>query len=699
MMISKKTKWTGLSLLMALLTTWLWVSGLMADEGMWTFDNVPLKTLEERYSFMPTQEWLDHVRLSSVRFMNGGSGSFVSPNGLVMTNHHVAVGQLQNVSTEQINYVKTGFYAATPEQEIKSQGLQVNVLMSMEDVTDQVLSAVKPGMSDEEALKARQLKIAEIENESLEQTGLRPQVVNLYHGGEYWLYRYKEYDDVRLVFAPERQAAYFGGDDDNFTYPRYDLDVAFFRVYEDGKPINSKDYLRWNDQGAREDELVFVSGNPGSTDRLDTYAQLEFLRKYNYPIVLNYLAERIETLQNYARRGAEQARQAQVTLFFLDNSKKALTGEYQGLQNAGLMAKRKAQEDEFREKIASNPQWQKQYGNPWQTVDEVTKVEARVAAKDFFSKIRGSRLADLATMIVRYVTEINKPDAERLEGYHAADLPQVKHKILSPAPIYVDLEQVIVAGTLQMSLDTLGRDDPFIKTVLGTQTPAEAAKALFSGTRLADVAYRDSLLTGGEKAVEKSQDPLIVMARKLDPFLREQEKWYRDHVESVLTAATEKIAQARFAVYDGHVYPDATFTLRLSFGTVKGYPMNGTIAPAKTTLYGLYGRSLDFNQSGPFVLPPRFWQRQKLLNLATPANFVSTCDIIGGNSGSPVINKDAELVGLIFDGNIESLVGRFIYNEETGRAVAVHSSYIMEALRHLYNAGPLADEIEGMGSY
>ena len=666
-----------------------------ADEGMWTFDNPPTKLLQEKYGFTPTKEWLDHVRLSSVRFMDGGSGSFVSPNGLVMTNHHVAVGQLQKISTPGHDYVTTGFYAPTPDKELKSSDLEVNVLVSMENVTQRVLSAVKKGMSNEEALKAREARIAKIEAESLKKTGLRSNVVSLYHGGEYWLYRYKKYTDVRLVFAPERQAAYFGGDSDNFTYPRYDLDVAFFRVYENGKPIHSPNYLKWNSRGASENELVFVSGNPGSTDRLYTLAQLKYERDYHYPMVLNYLRSWIHALREYAKKGPEQQRRALIYIFGLSNGEKAMTGEYAGLRDSTLMAKKKREEEAFRAKIAANPEWQAKYGDAWDVIAQVMTKQASVAKQRFYRRLAGSRLAGIAETLVQYVEEVKKPDSERLEGFHEADLPSLKFRLLSPAPVYPDLEEANLTWSLTMSLKALGPNDPFIQTVLQGKTPAEVAKELVSGTKLADVKFRKKLLKGGVKAVKKCKDPMIVLARKLDPMIRADREWYKKNIQSVLQPATEKIARARFAVYGKSIYPDATFTLRLSYGTVKGYPMNGTKAPYKTTLYGVFDRSLSFDRKGDFRLPQRFWDRKDSLNLATPVNFVSTCDIIGGNSGSPVINRKAEVVGLIFDGNIESLPGRFVYDETKNRAVAVHTAYIIEGLRKLYDAGKLADEIEG----
>lgn len=665
------------------------------DEGMWTFNNPPVQKLKANFGFTPTQEWLDHVRLSSVRFMDGGSGSFVSPNGLVMTNHHVAMGQLEKLSTQERNYVATGFFASTPAEELKCPDLEINVLVSMENVTEKVLSVLKESMSEAEALKARMAVIAQIEKISLDKTGLRSNVISLYHGGEYWLYRYKKYTDMRLVFAPERQAAYFGGDFDNFTFPRYDLDMAFFRAYENDKPVKSTHYFKWNSSGAGENELVFVIGNPGSTDRLYTYARLEYLRDFQYPMILDYIEKYILALQDYAEKGPEQQRLALGRIFGLENAKKAMTGELNGLLDTDLMARRKKDENDFRQHVAANPVWQKEYGDAWETVKNIIQKIAPTAKERFYRSLRGSVMAGYAETILRLVAEVQKPDSERLPGYHDSELPELKFRLFSPAPIYKDMEEALFADMLQMSMDALSPEDEFIKIALNGRTPGEVAGEIIKGTRLDDAAFRKSLVAGGAEAVEKSQDPFILLAKKLDPMMRKEEKWYRDNVESFLTSASEKIAKARFAAYGKTTYPDATFTLRLAYGAVKGYPMNGTKAPYKTTLYGLYDRSLSFEKKGDFQLPQRFWNRKDKLDLSTPVNFVSTCDIIGGNSGSPVINTNAEIVGLIFDGNIESLAGRFVYDDTRNRAVAVHSAYIIEGLRKLYDANSIADEIEG----
>jgi hypothetical protein len=676
------------------LTGFLFCLPAAGEEGMWTFDNPPQKQIQEKYGFVLTQPWLDHVRLASVRFNDGGSGSFVSPHGLILTNHHVALGQLQKMSTKDRNYVNDGFHARNAAEEMKCPDLELNVLVSMEDVTQKVHGVVKTGMDDNAAFQARKAEVAKIEKESLDATGLRSDVVSLYEGGEYWLYRYKKYTDVRLVFAPEQGIAFFGGDPDNFTYPRYDLDMALFRAYENGKSVESREFLKWNPKGAQPGELVFVSGNPGTTDRLSTMAQIEAQRDTKLPSALAQIRRRLEVLRKYAAGGAEQARQATAQRFGLENSLKALQGEYNGLLDKALIDKKQKEESEFRARIAADPDSSRKYGSAWDAIANAEKKETSRFKELSFRSFRGSRIAGLARAIVLYVAEIKKPDGQRLEGFHDAQLDSLRFRMFSPAPVYPGLETALLAGSLQESLGELGPDDPFIRAALNGRTPAEVAQRVIGGTKLADPAFRKSLVEGGQSTVDASDDPAIVLARKTDAVTREVEKWSEDNIDSALTRAGEKIGQARFAVYGKSVYPDATFTLRLAYGTVKGYPMNGTEAPPKTTFYGLYDRSLSFGGVPPFDLPERYLQKRDQLNLATAINFVSTCDIIGGNSGSPVINKNAEIVGLIFDGNIESLVGTYVYNEINNRAVAVDTAGMMEALRKLYDANELADELE-----
>ena len=667
---------------------------VLGDEGMWTFDNPPVKQVQEKYGFVITRQWLDRVRLASVRFNDGGSGSFVSSKGLILTNHHVALGQLQKVSTPQKNYVNDGFYARSAAEEMKCPDLELNVLISMEDVTRRLQGSVKRGMSDDAAFQARKAEIAKIEKESLESTGLRSDVVTLYAGGEYWLYRYKKYTDVRLVFAPEQKIAFFGGDPDNFTYPRFDLDMALFRAYEGGQPVESKEFLKWNPAGAQAGDLVFVSGNPGSTDRMSAMSQIEVERDYTLPTNIQLIRRRLEVLRRYASGGAEQMREAANQIFGLENSLKAFLGEYNGLLDKTLIAKKQKEETDFRTRIAGNADLKAKYGAAWDEIARAEQKELSRYKETRFRSLRGSRIASLAQTIVQYVAEIKKPDGERLTGFHDSELDSLRFRLLSPAPVYPQMEEKLLEDSLHESLDQLGPRDAFVEAALKGRTPAEVAGEAIAGTKLGDPAYRKSLMDGGQSAIDASNDPAILLARRVDPLVRELRKWLENNVESVLMAAGEKIGQARFAAYGRSEYPDATFTLRLSYGSIKGYPMNGTEAPPKTTFYGLYDRSLSFDGRPPFDLPPRYSERREKLDLSKPLNFVNTCDIIGGNSGSPVINKNGEIVGLIFDGNIESLVGDYVYNEADNRAVAVDTAAMTEALRKLYDADSLANELE-----
>ncbi|HJN46658.1 MAG TPA: S46 family peptidase [Vicinamibacterales bacterium] len=667
-------------------------TSLRADEGMWTYDNLPLDQLRERYGFVPTPEWLDHLRLSSVR-VGGSSGSFVSSDGLLMTNMHVALGYVQSLSGPDADYVTNGFYAPTRQAELTAPNLEVTVLISMEQVTGRVQVAAQ-GLLEADALRARQAEIASIEKESLDATGLLSSVVSLYNGGEYWLYRQRRYTDVRLVFAPENQAAFFGGDTDNFTYPRYCLDVAFFRIYDDGAPIETPNYLTIKPEGPDPGDLVFVSGHPGSTDRLFTYDQLEYQRDVRYPVYLDYFETYRGLVREYAAGGDERARRVQRQLLGIENTLKAMSGEYRGLTDVELMRRLEEADADFRDRIAGSRR-PDDYTAAFEAIARATGHAADSFAQRVYRGFVGSGLTTTAGIIVRYVTEVEKPDADRLPGYHDSELEGLRFQILSSAPVYPDLEAHVVTGFLEKSREVLGANDPWVASVLDGETPAAVASRLLEQTRLTDVEFRRSLIEGGRSAVASSDDPLIVAARELDPQRRRDQQWYRDEVESVLTDAGETLATARFDLFGRTIYPDATGTLRISFGTVSGYPMNGARAPHETTLYGLFDRAIGFGNAGDHALPQRYWDRRDDLDLSTPANFVTTADIIGGNSGSPVVNGDGALVGLIFDGNIESLVGRYAYEAERARSVAVHPGYILEALDVLYDAGPLAEELTG----
>ncbi len=495
-----------------------------ADEGMWTFDNLPLQQLQQRYGFTPDQAWLDHVRLASVRFNDGGSGSFVSPHGLVLTNHHVALGQLQKVSSSTRDYVLSGFYARTPAEELKCPDLELNVLVFMGDVTQRVQSAVTSGMSESDALKARKAEIAKIEKESTDKTGLRSDVITLYQGGEYWLYRYKKYTDIRLVFAPEQQTAFFGGDPDNFTYPRYDIDFALFRVYENGKAVESNNYLQWDPQGAADGELVFVSGNPGSTSRLDTLSQIETQRDYTLPLNIRTLEHRLRSAKAYAALGPEQARRATGQIFGVENALKAYRGMNQGLHDPSLIAKKRVDEEAFRALVASKPDLQNAYGNNWDSISGAESKFREILKPYRFRSLGWSSLSLTALNIVQYVAEVKKPDGERLEGFHDSQLDSLRFRLFSPAPVYPDFEQAMLAGFLEVSRDELGPDDPFVKEVLAGNSPQEVAKEAMSDTKLIDASFRKALIEGGESAVQASTDPLIVLARKVDPWDRKMIK-------------------------------------------------------------------------------------------------------------------------------------------------------------------------------
>ncbi|HEX5834511.1 MAG TPA: S46 family peptidase [Pyrinomonadaceae bacterium] len=670
----------------------------LAEEGMWPFNNVPRAEIKKKYGFEVTDEWLNKVRLASVRFNNGGSGSFVSPDGLVLTNYHIVEDIVGEVSTPQKDLAKQGFVAKTRAEEIKAPSLELNQLISIEDVTSRVNGAVKEGVTDAEAFSARRAEIAKIEAESKKASGLRSDVVTLYQGGQYNLYRYKQYTDVRLVFVPEFQAAFFGGDPDNFNFPRFNIDMALVRVYENDQPVHPENYFKWSTAGAKEGTLVFVTGHPGSTSRLNTVAHLEQLRDTSIPIVIRLLERREAVLKKYMAMGEEQTRQAQNELNSVQNSLKVYRGQLAGLKDPSLLARKKSEEAALRKSIAENEERQKIYGDAWDAIAKAHETyPSYIRDRRIFEQAAGfnSTLFNYARMLVRLAAENQKPNAERLLEYTDARRGSLELGLYSTAPIHEDFEKLKLTDSLGFMVELLGADNALVKQVLDGKTPEARANELITGTKLKDPAYRKEVAAGGAKAIAESTDPMIVVAREIDAKSREVRKRYESEVIGVERANYAKIARALFETEGTKLYPDATFTLRLSYGTVAGYTENGKKVAPFTTLGGLFARADQFKRQFPYNLPQRWYDKKSALDLNTPFNFVSTNDIIGGNSGSPTINQNGELVGLIFDGNIQSLVGDFMYDGSVNRAISVDSRGMLEVLKKVFNGNEIAAELTG----
>jgi hypothetical protein len=673
-----------------------------ADEGMWVFNNLPLGHLKARYGFEPAPGWVEHLRSAAVRFNNGGSGSFVSADGLIMTNHHVGADTLSKLSTAEKDYHHDGFFARSYDQEVKSPDLELNVLVGIEDVTARVNREVPPGMDDIKAGEVRRRAMAQIEKEATDQNGLRNDVFTLYQGGQYHLYSYKKYTDVRLVFAPEFEIAFFGGDPDNFEYPRYDLDMCFFRAYEDDKPAKIDHFLKWSPDGSKDGDLVFVAGHPGRTDRLNTVASIEYLRDTWFPFQLDHLKRKEAFLLAYSRIGAEAARQAKEDLFRVQNSRKARIGGLESLRDETFLNRKRRAESELRTALATaaNPNDRRLQG--WDRIAEAKKTDAKIL-KPYNYLERGwafdSPLFDIARNLVRLVEERGKPNAERLKEYRESALKSLELEVFSPAPIYPEFEQARLAHSLAEWRRAMP-DDPMIERVLHGRSTSEAARQLVAGTKLADVAYRRRLAEGAKAALEASQDPMIALAMAVDPEARAVRKTHEDQVEGVEEANYAIIAKAQFDQKGDAVYPDATFTLRLAFGVVKGYEVDGQAIPPYTTIGGAFAHAKAHGNAPPYELPASWIKARDsgTLRLETALNFVSTADIIGGNSGSPVVDRDNRVVGLIFDGNIQSLALDFGYDDRQARAVAVESRGILESLRSIYRADRLVQELTGARS-
>jgi len=668
-------------------------SGLPADEGLWLPNQFPAAAVEKKYGFRASAEFVKHLRLAAVRFNNGGTGSFVSPDGLLFTNHHVGADCVQKLSSPGHDYIQDGFSAASRADERKCPDLEVNVLLNTTEITPQVTAGVADKTPDAEAARLRRANIAKIEKECATRTGNRCDVVTLFAGARYDLYEYKKYTDIRLVFAPEFAMAFFGGDPGNFTYPRHDLDITFFRAYEKDRPARPLDYFRFSPEGARDGELIFTSGNPGTTGRLMTVAQLEFLRDTDYPLRLGRLKALADDLLAWSAQGEEKHRQAEEVIFGVQNSFKAYSGFLRGLKDPVLMDLKRAEERKLRDAVAADPRLQAEAGKSWDEIAAATAafknsypeyylVEATPAA--------GSSLFAIALRVARYAVETKKPNGERLREYTDAGLSSLEQAMYSPAPIHPELEVEVLAEYFTFLSREFGSKNALVAAILHGQSPHAAAEEYVSHSKLADVAERKRLAASPD-AVAKSTDGMIRLALLIDKPARRIRKQYEDQVESVLTRASARLARARFAVSGGNDYPDATFTLRISYGQLKGYG-NDAGQPVKwsTDFAGLFAKNTGRD---PFALPARWLKVKSAINLKTPLNFVATVDIHGGNSGSATLNSKGEIVGIVFDSNLEALPNRFVYTDARARSVHVASQGIVEALRNVYGSRDLLKEL------
>ncbi|MEM6689282.1 MAG: S46 family peptidase [Planctomycetota bacterium] len=660
---------------------------VLGDEGMYLYNELPLQKLKEKFDFEPTEAWAEHLRLSSVRFNSGGSGSFISSDGLVLTNHHVASETLQKLSSADRDLIADGYLARSQEEELRAPDLELNQLVGIEDVTEQVNAGVS-SKDPAEAAEQRRAAIATIEKQSKEKTGLRSDVITLYGGAKYHLYRYRKYTDVRLVWAPETAAAFFGGDADNFEYPRYNLDATIMRVYEDGKPAKLDHFLSWRQGKLNDGELVFVSGNPGRTQRIFTVAALKYLRDDRLPYVLDFLRRKEILMQQFSLGGAEAKRRARDELFGIQNARKAYLGMLAGLQDPQAIQTKGEREEQVLKILAENAETS-ELVSAWEEIAEIQGRKREMLGKSVSFR---SRPFDIASNLALIAAEDQKPDTDRLRGFTDAARESLLQRVLSTAPIYDDLERVKLTDELSRFMEVRGAEDELVLEVLAGKGPRERAAELIGGTKVNDVAFRQELIDGGIEAVQSSDDPMIKLAQLVEAEYRRLRK-INEEIEEEERQAYAEITKAMSNIQDSESYPDATFTLRLAFGEVKGYEQDGQWIDPFTVMSGAYKHAEQHAGQEDFDLPPSWMNAQKSVNSDAQLNFVCTADIIGGNSGSPVVDRKGELVGLIFDGNIQSLTSDYVYSDQQARAVSVAGTGILEALKSIYNAKGLAESI------
>jgi hypothetical protein len=666
----------------------------IADEGMWTIDNFPSATVEAKYGAKINDAWLKAAQLATARLENGCTGSFASPDGLVLTNNHCIWSCIRNLSSAERNLSDEGFMATAREQELRCPGEQISVLVDLDDVTSKVAGAIK-GLDDTEANDARKAALTDLETrcEQASDGGLKCEAVSLYNGGQYFIYKYKRYDDVRLVFAPEVDIAAFGGDPDNFNFPRWCLDMSFLRAYEDGQPASTPNFLQWRRGGPKPAEPVFISGHPGSTDRLLTVTQLKMQRDIMWPLWLLRYSELRGRMLAWANTSDEAARTVQQRIASIENGIKVRRNQLKALHNDAMMAEKEAQERDLRAAVAEIPELQAAYGDAWDLIDAaIAKYRNFYEEHLFIENAAGlnSELFDHARTIVRGAAERELPNGERMREYTDAALPQVEQRLAAERPVDKEYEKLRLAFALEKMREWLGPDSKYVQRILGKESPEALAAKLVDGSRLQDPGVRMALWEGGVEAVKTSDDPMIRLALAIDPESRALRTRYEDEVEALLIRGEEKIADARFRIYGSDTYPDATFTLRITYGAVEGWEEKGEMVDPFTRTSRLFERATG---QRPFMLPDTWQAAREDLDADTPFNFVATTDITGGNSGSPIVAADGSLVGLAFDGNIHSIAGDYWFDPTTNRTVGVDSAIMLEALETVYGADHLMDEL------